>query len=307
MRMHADELWIDEEIARRLVVEQFPQWRDKPVRRVASDGTVNAIFRIGDDLAARFPLTPADPAEMSLELAGQAAAMQELAVSCSMPTPVHVARGVPGNGYPLPWSVQTWLPGVVATPDGLAHSALFAQDLVTLLSALRRVDTGGRRFAGAGRGGDLPDADHWMEVCFEESQGILPVDELRILWGRFRRLPRADPDGMTHGDLIPPNLLVEGERLAGVLDGGGFGPADPALDLVCAWHLLDADARDLLRRGLDVGPIQWWRGAAWAFHQAMGLVWYYRDSNPAMSSLGKSTLRRILSDSEVNSDHFPAW
>ena len=44
---------------------------------------------------------------------------------------------------------------------------------------------------------------------------------------------------MSHGDLIPGNVLVSGGRLAGVLDVGGVGPADPALDLVAAWHLLE--------------------------------------------------------------------
>ena len=35
-------------------------------------------------------------------------------------------------------------------------------------------------------------------------------------------------------------------------------------------------------------------GAAWAFEQAMGAVWYYVDSNPAMSSMGRRTLERIM-------------
>jgi hypothetical protein len=33
---------------------------------------------------------------------------------------------------------------------------------------------------------------------------------------------------------------------------------------------------------------------AWAFQQAMGLVWYYLDSNPTMSRCGKRTLDRIV-------------
>ena len=45
---------------------------------------------------------------------------------------------------------------------------------------------------------------------------------------------------MTHSDLIPGNVLVSAGRLSGILDVGGFGPADPALDLVSAWHLLEA-------------------------------------------------------------------
>jgi aminoglycoside phosphotransferase (APT) family kinase protein len=104
---------------------------------------------------------------------------------------------------------------------------------------------------------------------------------------------------MSHRDLIPANLLVEGERLVGVLDAGRFGPADPALDLVAGWHLLDASTRAVMRQELDCGEVEWKRGAAWAFQQAMGLVWYYARSNPAMAALGRSTLDRLLADPDL--------
>ncbi|GAT71758.1 Mll1809 protein [Microbacterium sp. HM58-2] len=299
MKMHAGELDIDHATASRLIGAQHPEWRHEEIRRVASEGTVNAIFRIGDDLAARLPLTDADPDELRAALEREAAAMHELVGVCPVPTPAPVAIGEPGPGYPLPWSVQTWVPGDVATPDGLAHSATFARDLVELIVALRGADTRGRAFDGGGRGGDLRDSDAWMETCFRESAALLPVDDLRALWARFRMLPAPGPDVMAHGDLTPGNLLVSGERLAGVLDGGGFAPADPSLDLVSAWHLLDAEARAVVREGLTSGETEWLRGAAWAFQQAMGLVWYYRVSNPGMSALGRSTLHRILTDPEV--------
>lgn len=102
---------------------------------------------------------------------------------------------------------------------------------------------------------------------------------------------------MSHTDLIPGNLLVEGDRLVGVLDGGGFQAADPALDLVCAWHLLGADARSVLRRELACPDLQWERGKAWAFQQAMGVVWYYLDTNPPMAEMGRTTLQRLLAES----------
>ena len=99
---------------------------------------------------------------------------------------------------------------------------------------------------------------------------------------------------MSHGDLIPGNLIVSAGRLAGILDTGDVGPADPALDLVAAWHLLEDEPRQALRGDLSCGDLEWERGRAWAFEQAMGLVWYYADSNPAMSRLGRRTLGRIL-------------
>jgi aminoglycoside phosphotransferase (APT) family kinase protein len=98
-----------------------------------------------------------------------------------------------------------------------------------------------------------------------------------------------------HGDLIPGNVLVSNGRLAGVLDVGGLGPADPALDLVSAWHLLEAGPRRVLREVLGCDDCEWERGRAWAFEQAMGATWYYVESNPAMSRTGRRTLDRILS------------
>jgi aminoglycoside phosphotransferase (APT) family kinase protein len=55
---------------------------------------------------------------------------------------------------------------------------------------------------------------------------------------------------------------VSDGRLAGVLDVGDFGPADPALDLVIAWHLLEAGPRQALRDNLGCDDLQWERGKA---------------------------------------------
>ena len=99
---------------------------------------------------------------------------------------------------------------------------------------------------------------------------------------------------MTHGDLIPGNVLVSHGRLAGILDVGGLGPSDPAVDLVCAWHLLEPGPRHVLRDDLGCDDLEWERGKAWAFEQAMGAFWYYTHTNPAMSRMGQRTLERIL-------------
>ncbi|WP_184987620.1 aminoglycoside phosphotransferase family protein [Sphaerisporangium rubeum] len=294
--MHAGQLTVTVETVRALVDQRFPEWRALPVRRVAGPGTVNAIFRIGERFAARFPLRPGDAGETRRLLAAEAEAARELAACTRFATPEPVALGEPGAGYPLPWAVQTWLPGVVAADEDPGGSVAFAHDLAGLIGELRAAGTGGRTFAGTGRGGDLRSHDAWMETCFERSEHLLDVPALRRTWQALRDVPRAGPDVMTHGDLIPGNVLVSGGRLAGVLDGGGFGPADPALDLVSAWHLLETGPRLELRRLLGCGEHEWRRGKAWAFEQAMGAVWYYVDSNPAMSGMGRRTLERIVAD-----------
>jgi aminoglycoside phosphotransferase (APT) family kinase protein len=294
--MHADQLTITPTMVRSLVDEQFPQWRDLPIAAVDGHGTVNAIFRVGDRLTARFPLVAEDVDETRRWLVAEAAAAAELAGRTRFPTPEPVAIGEPGHDYPLPWAVQTWLPGVVATDDDPAASAAFAHDLAEFIAGVRAIDPRGRTFRGYGRGGDLHRHDAWMATCLERSAGLLDVARLGRLWARLRELPRTAPDTMTHSDLIPGNVLVADGRLAGVLDVGGFGAADPALDLVCAWHLLDTGPRELLRADLGCDDLEWARGKAWAFEQAMGVCWYYVESNPPMSRMGRRTLDRILAD-----------
>ena len=297
--MHPDQLAVSLPIVRRLVDEQFPSWRTLPVVHVDRPGTVNAIYRIGDRLAARFPLRADDPDAVRRWLRNEAAAARELRGRTRFPTPEPVVLGEPGVGYPLPWSVQTWLSGVPATDSDPGGSVAFAGDLAELIQDLRAIDTCGRTFTGTRRGGDLRAHDAWMEVCFDRSTELLDVPALRRLWSELRDLPRATPDVMTHGDLIPGNVLVRDGRLAGVIDVGGFGPADPALDLVAAWHLLEDAPRQVLREQLAVDDLEWDRGKAWALEQAMGLVWYYVTSNPTMSALGRRTLRRITGEHSI--------
>jgi aminoglycoside phosphotransferase (APT) family kinase protein len=293
--VHPDQLDVPVRTVRALVDAQFPAWRDLPIARVAAQGTVNAIFRLGDRLAARFPLVRRDAGEAGDWLAAEAAAARELAGRTRFRTPEPVALGEPGAGYPLPWSVQTWLPGTVATDEDPGESVGFAHDLAEFIRGVRAIDTRGRVFAGTGRGGDLRAHDAWMETCFERSERLLDVPRLRRTWARLRQLPRgAADDVMSHGDLIPGNVLVSGGRLTGVLDVGALGPADPALDLVAAWHLLEPGPRQALRDDLGCADLEWERGRAWAFEQAMGVVWYYVDSNPPMSRMGRRTLERLL-------------
>ncbi len=294
MVMHPDQLHVDIDIVRGLLDTQFPQWSGLPVEEVHTTGTVNAIFRVGPDVAARFPLEAEEPELARLRLVAEAEAATELAEAATVPTPASLALGEPGEGYPLPWSLQTWLAGHDATVQDPAGSTEFARDLAALVAGLRGADTRGRRFDGEGRGGHLPDHDEWLDDCFRESEDLLDVPRLRTIWARLRELPEVDEDAMCHRDLTPPNILVRDGRLTGVLDGGTFGPADPALDLVAAWHLLDDEQRHVFRRALGCSDVQWRRGMAWAFQQAMGLVWYYVDSNPGMSRWGRRTLDRIV-------------
>lgn len=299
MSMHDGQLAVSSGMVRELVDSQFPGWRGLAVEALRSPGTVSAIFRVGGQLAARFALRPGDAAATRRRLESAAATARELAGRTRFATPEPVAIGEPGAGYPLPWAVQTWLPGVTALDEDPGGSVAFAHDLAEFIGGVRAIGTGGRTFSGRGRGGDLRSHDGWTETCFERSGKLLDVPRLRSLWESMRDLPRGPAgDVMSHRDLIPGNVLVSAGRLTGIIDVEDVGPADPALDLVAAWHLLDDGPRQALRGDLRCADLEWERGRAWAFEQAMGLVWYYADSNPAMSQTGRRTLERIQASTE---------
>ncbi|GKT21124.1 aminoglycoside phosphotransferase family protein, partial [Aduncisulcus paluster] len=213
--MHADQVNITVPVAQALIDDQFPHWRGLPITPVAGQGTVNAILRLGDGLSLRFPLLGNDPAAVAEQLCTE----------------------------------STWLPGTVATNNDPADSGHFARDLAEFIREVRAIPTGGATFDGAGRGGVLSAHDDWMQTCFERSHGLLDVPRLRDMWADMRQLPRGpEADVMSHRDVMPGNVLVSNDlRLAGVLDVGSLGPADPALDLVGAWHLLNNAARQTFR------------------------------------------------------------
>ena len=294
MAMHAGQWVVSPGQVRQLVAAQFPEWAGLPIRKVASVGTVNALFRIGDGLVSRFPLLGTDAAAVRRILEEVAERAAELAAGTRVPTPVPMALGAPGDGYDLPWAVQTWLPGVDAFTVDPGDSEAFAGDLAAFVRELRALDTRGRTFDGRGRGGPHTAHDDWVETCLVNSDELLDVAAVRRLWQELRTLPPSGPDVMSHTDLIPGNVLVRHGRLAGVLDCGGFKAADPALDLVAAWHLLEPGPREVFRDAVGCTELEWDRGRAWALEQALGLGWYYLDTNPAMSRLGVRTIERLL-------------
>ena len=56
-RLHAHQVTIDEETARYLIQQQFPHYQHLPIRYFHSTGTDHAIYRLGDEMYLRMPLT----------------------------------------------------------------------------------------------------------------------------------------------------------------------------------------------------------------------------------------------------------
>ena len=281
MRVHADELDVDETLVRALLAEQFPGWADLPLER-AGDGTVNVIYRLGEELSVRIPRRDGPETEDDLEFRWLPLLAPQLPVAIPRP----VARGRPGAGYPWFWSVHTWLQGDLPT------GPLAVADVSGLVSALRRIELPGAPEPAYGRGRPLADRDAYVRAALErvDAPGALE------LWERAVSAPGWEHEPVwVHADLDRRNVLVRDGRLAAVLDWGGVGVGDPAADVMVAWKLVDAEERERFRELVGVGDATWLRAQGWVVSQALSALGYYTlDTNPAIVGEATRWLAEVL-------------
>jgi aminoglycoside phosphotransferase (APT) family kinase protein len=286
-RMHADELELDAALVRRLLAEQFAQWADLPLARVEPSGTDNAIFRLGDELSVRLARRrgPTQPGGKELEWLPRLAPLLPLEI----PTPV--AQGRPAPEYPWYWDVHRWVDGETVPVEEI-DAVQAARDLARFVGALQCVDPTG---APRGRGIPLAERDpeirYWL-TRFDRREEVTPR------WERALAAPPWDgPPVWHHGDLDVRNWLVRDGRIRGIIDWATMGVGDPACDVMVAWKLHSAEARDAFRAALPTDDATWERARGWALSQAIGALAYYTpENNPVLYREGEHWLDLVLSE-----------
>lgn len=304
--MHADELDIDVALARRLLAAQFPRWADLPIAPVASAGTDNALFRLGDDMVVRLPRIDWAVGQVEKEQRW----LPRLAPHLPLAIPVPLAMGVPAESYPWHWSVYRWLEGENATVEPIADLRQAATDLAQFVTALRRIDTAGGPSPGphnSGRGEPLANRDARTRAAIASldelldggriDSGRIDMDAATEVWEEALQAPAwHGPPVWIHGDLSPLNLLVERGRLAAVVDFGCLGVGDPAGDLIVAWNLLSAETRAVFRAALPVDDATWARGRGWALSVGLIALPYYQITNPVLAATARRMIDEAIAD-----------
>jgi len=292
--MHDDEVPTDAALVRRLLAAQFPQWAELTIEPVLSDGTDNAMYRLGDEMAVRLPRRPGAVPPIAKEHDWLAV----LAPRLPLPLPLPLVKGEPGEGYPWPWSVCRWLEGEPPEGAGISSDDRFASDLARFVLALQAIDATAGPGPGAHnlwRGARLRRLDATIR---ERLAWLADLDEAADMARAWRddglEAAWEGPAVWLHGDLFAGNLLVREGRLAGVIDWSCLGVGDPACDLQAAWHLFDGAARTSFRRVLGVDDATWRRGRAWGL--AMGVLnfSYYRTRSPGLAEKGRTAIARVL-------------
>jgi aminoglycoside phosphotransferase (APT) family kinase protein len=259
---------ITPELVSRLVAAQFPRWADLPVTPVELDGWDNTTFRLGEDLAVRLPSADWYVAQVDKEHRW----LPILAPELPLPIPWPLAKGIPGSGFPRPWSVYRWLAGQYATMDRVRDISRFATDLADFLVALYRIDPADGPEPGQHnffRGGPLTTYDAETREAISALKAEIDADAATEVWDAALAATWHGPAVWIHGDVTAANLLVVEGRLSAVVDFGCSAVGDPACDVTMAWTFFSGDSREVFRNGLSLDEGTWARGRGWALWKAL--------------------------------------
>lgn len=292
VKMHDDEVDIDESLVRRLLAAQFPQWAGLSIKRVASAGTDNAIFRLGDDKAVRLPRIPRATGQVEYDQRW----LPRFAARLPLAVPEPLGHGSPAEGYAWTWGIYRWLDGQEATLDRLANPCAAAINLAEFVRALQRVDAADGPLA-TNRGVPLADRDDCTRESIGQLHGEVDVDGVTAAWDEALAAPVWTGQPVwVHGDLAPGNLLVNHGRLTAVIDFACMAVGDPACDLQPAWNLLAGASRKTFRAALGVDQATWARGRGWALSVALLQLPYYLHTNPGLVANSRRVISEVLAD-----------
>jgi aminoglycoside phosphotransferase (APT) family kinase protein len=291
--MHSGKPVTDTELVAGLIADQFPQWANLPIVKLPSAGTDHAMYRLGEDMVVRMPRIP----EAAHQVDTEQRWLPHLAPHLPLRVPVPLGLGVPGEGFPMPWSVYAWLDGDNAIDRPIDDLRDAAIELGRFVAALRRVDaTGGPQ---SFRGGPVSTSGYDVRVPIRDLGADCTIDPVAATaaWEQVLALPQWEGEpSWLHGDLMPGNLLTRHGRLTGVIDFGVVGIGDPACDLIPAWYLFGGVTRELFRGAADVDDITWARGRGWALCLGLGAAHHYRIKNPALATVGQRAMFEALAD-----------
>jgi len=283
------------DLVRELIREQFPQWAGLPVRPVEADGVDNTTFRLGDAMSVRLPSSEHYAEQVEKEQRW----LPVLAPRLPLPIPEPLAEGVPGCGFPRPWSVYRWIEGEPATAAGIADMPRFAADLARFLTAMYAIDPADGPGPGTHnfhRGGPVRVYDADTRAALAALAGHIDTALAAEVW---LAATEARWDGRPvwfHGDAQPGNLLVRDGRLSAVIDFGTSGVGDPACDATIAWTFLSGDSRQVFRDGLPFDAATWARGRGWAIWKAMIVLVDELRDDPDGAAYTAGVIDAVLAD-----------
>ncbi len=288
----AAEVEIDEALVRRLLQSQHPDLADLRLERFEG-GFDNEIYRLGDGYTVRLPRRAA--AVLCIE--NEQRWLPGLAERLPLPISAPIRVGVADDGYPWPWSIVPWIEGKAADlgyPQDDQASVL--ADFLKALHQPAPVDAPINRVRGIPLSVRAENNEERMVRLLEETDEINP--QIYQAWASGLAAPEDTRPTWLHGDLHARNVLVNGGRIAAIIDWGDITSGDRATDLAAIWMLLENQcARETaIETYSDDDPALWARAKAWAVIFGVVLLDTGLVDNRRHAEMGRCILERVTED-----------
>ncbi len=297
MKLHANEVHIDEQLVRGLLASEFPQWADLPLMQIKPAGTDNVIFNLGTEMCVRLPRIPSAASDIEKEQKW----LPKLAPHLPFKIPSPLGKGLPSEHYPFHWSVYSWLEGKDALTAKIIDFNQLAKDLAQFLKAMQQIDTADGPLAihHNRRGTPLACRDVEVREAIVALKTMFNPETLTALWDEALQASDWNQKPVwLHGDLLPGNILLHQGRLNAVIDFSGLSVGDPACDLMIAWNLLPSESRQIFRKELGVDDATWARGRGHALSQALIFIPYYLHTHPVGVEQARRAVHNILAEAK---------
>jgi aminoglycoside phosphotransferase (APT) family kinase protein len=253
-REWAPEVVVDEQLARELIGEQFPEIEQRSLR-LLGQGWDNTMWLVDEQWAFRFPrrqmVIPGLENEMSY--------LPILAPLLPLQVPEPTLLGQPTESFGWPFYGAPFLPGCELAESALDDEARIAlgRPLGEFLRALHSLELDA----------DLPvDPVRRADMSFRVPKTRERLGELERLglWSApaaaheivdaATALDPPEPIALVHGDLHLRHLLVnDGGRPTAVIDWIDLSRNEPGVDLVLYWGALPTHGRAKFREAY--GPV----------------------------------------------------
>lgn len=226
-------------------------------------------------------------------------------MSVVISTPIKM--GSPSVDYPYSFSIYKWLEGRSAnhlqTNDKTLEAV--ALQLATFLKELQSTSD---------VDGPEPGQHNWWRgdhVCvydkrareqFANLADIIDSNAALDLWEQSCAIKWHEKPVWIHGDFAVGNILIQDNKLSGVIDFGGMAIGDPAYDLVIAWTYLSGKARDIFINEIDLDINTWVRSRGWALWKATFELCQIEDKNSYEAQLQKNIISSVLNEQTDSGD-----
>jgi aminoglycoside phosphotransferase (APT) family kinase protein len=289
--LHNGQIEINIEIIKTLIEEQFPQYKNLPINEFDTTGTVNSIFKLGNNYYIRLPLTEMYKDSILTEYKILPYLSKKLTIK--IPHPIHL--GIPNNLYPFHWGIYNWIDGDCYDNNKITNFQEIISGLANFIKELHSVEL----FEGAPKAGRKPllDLNIMTMDALNNSKDEIDCKKAIKIWDSLLNTPVWDNKSVwIHADLLKSNVLIKDNHISGIIDFGSAGIGDPAFDIILAWSLFSFENRTIFRDKLKVNDIIWNRACAYALHQAAIGIPYYRNTNESFVKQSVYTINEIIKD-----------